>query len=377
MENTKIRRLLSSFGLYLIGLGVIIAAVFWVAWSRSVRDVSLKSEAEARAIEIQKGPPVTYVQVSQSPGSRTITFLGEARPFQEVTLYAKISGYVQKINVDKGDKAAADQVLAFIDSPETVQQYRAAQATLANKRAALRRAEELARVHFFSPQAVEDAKMAAQVAEANMAELGHLKNYQILKAPFAGTVTARFVDTGALVQNATNAQTSATPVVTVSETGRLRVYIYVDQNSAPLVHVGDEAEIVNPARPEKKLIAKVARMTGELDPRTRTLLTEIDVDNGDGYVLPGSFVQVALKAKTESFLEVPAAALILRGTKPFVGVIAPDDTLHFRPVTVAQHDGTTVRIRAGVNKGDRVALNVSDTVADGGKVQPVNASASK
>ena len=369
MNKHRVRRLLSAASLYVIGLGGLVAAFLFVAAAYTHRASGLQHESEARAYELKQGPLLNIVPVRESSGTRTITYLGETKPFQTVTLYSKISGYVRKINVDKGDTVSANQIIAVIDSPETEHQLRSADATLENSRSNLKRSQQLARLKFISPQAVEQQKMEARVAEANRASVASQKDYEVVRAPFAGTITTRFVDVGALVQNATSNQTSALPIVTVSQTNKLRVSFYVEQQHASLVHVGGAAEIVDPAHPERVIQAKVARASGELDPKTRTLVTELDLDNADAALLPGSFVQVSLKTKTQRYAEIPATALVTRGSKTFVAVLQKDDTIRFKPVTVVDHDGQFVRLRDGVAKGDRIALNAGDAVAEGGKVR--------
>jgi membrane fusion protein, multidrug efflux system len=369
MNQHRARRLLSAASLYVVGLGGLAAAFLFVAAAYTHRASGLQHESEARAYELKQGPLLNIVSVGESSDTRSITYLGETKPFQTVTLYSKISGYVRKINVDKGDTVSANQIIAVIDSPETEHQLRSADATLENTRTNLKRAQQLAQLKFISPQAVEQQKMEARVAEANRAGVASQKDYEVVRAPFAGTVTTRFVDVGALVQNATSNQTSALPIVTVSQTNKLRVSFYVEQQHSSLVHVGGAAEIVDPAHPERVIQAKVARASGELDPKTRTLLTELDLDNADAALLPGSFVQVSLKTKTQKYAEIPAAALVTRGSKTFVAVVQKDDTIRFKPVTVAEHDGQLVRLRDGVVSGERIALNAGDAVAEGGKIR--------
>src|SRR5262249_54726336 len=147
------------------------------------------------------------------------------------------------------------------------------------------------------------------------------RGYRIIRAPFDGLVTARFADPGTLIQSAANGQSGAVPIVTVSKSDRLRVYVYLDQSSAAFVHAGDLAEIRAPGRPGLTRKAPVARTAGQLAPRTRTMLTEIDVDDADGAIVPGSFVQVTLETRRPPSLEVPAEALVMRNEKPHVAVV--------------------------------------------------------
>src|SRR5205085_1644932 len=198
-----------------------------------------------------------------------------------------------QILVDKGDAVGAGQVLAVIESPELDQQYEAALADARNKRVNADRFRALAKQNASSAQEAERYETDAAVAEANLKAIETLKSYEVIRAPFTGRVTARYADPGALMQNATSAQTGALPVLTVSETGRLRVYAYVDQQDAPLVGVGTPAEITVP------------------------------------------------------------------------------DRVAFRRVVGARDDGQSAQSAGGVAPGERVALNVGESVAEGARVQPV------
>ena len=117
--------------------------------------------------------------------------------------------------------------------------------------------------------------------------------------------------------------------------------------------------------------ARVTRTSGEIDPKTRTLLVEIDVDNPHNRILAGSFVQAELKVQTPRYVEVPSDALIVRGTQTFVAVVKPDDTIKFTQVAVAEQTGETARLFSGLDEGERVARNIGERVPEGGKVQPV------
>jgi len=331
----------------------------------------VSAEGRARAADVAAGPHVRVVRVMAPDGGRRLSLLGEARPFAAVTLYAKVSGYLRRVLVDKGDAVSANQVLAVLESPELDQQYEAALADARNRRVNAQRFRALAAENASSTQEAERYETDAAVGDANLKALETLKAYEIIRAPFAGRVTARYADPGALLQNATNAQTGALPVLTVAQTGRLRVYAYVDQHDAPLIAVGTPAVITLPDRPEVQLAARVTRVSGQLDSRTRTLLAEVDVPNQGEDILPGSFVTVALQAKSRGYPEVPAGALVVRGDTTLVAVVDSADRVSFRRVTVGRDDGERVAIASGLAPGERVALNLGDSVSDGAKVQPV------
>lgn len=364
MSNDK-----QSKWVYVIGVIAVLVVIGAVVLVATSRNAAAEREGRARTDEVQKGPRVRTAAASLSAPLRQLELQGEARPFASVTLYAKVSGYLKEIRVDKGDKVKAGQVLAVIASPEIDRQYDAATADAGYKRANARRAAELAGPGVVSVVEAETQVGQAKVAEAQVATLLQQKSYEMLRAPFAGTVTARYADPGALVQAATGAQTGALPLATVSTPERLRVYVYVGQYDAGYVRVGDAAKVAIPDRSDIVVEGRVARRADELDPRTRMMLVEVDVDNRDGRIVPGSFVTVTLSVATPPAVQVPVEALVLRGKEARVFVV-DGETVHERPVVIADNDGSTARLLRGLRSGEVVALNLGDNVADGARVQP-------
>ena len=179
-----------------------------------------------------------------------------------------------------------------------------------------------------------------------------MKGYQTVRAPFAGRVTARFVDPGALVTNAQTNITSALPMMTISDDSRLRVFSYVQQMDVPFVNVGDIAVVTDASNPERSKKAKVTRMTGELEPRTRTMLIEVNIDNADGFFIAGSFAYVTLHVPIKSYPQIPVSGLLVRGNDSFVAMVE-NDTLRYKPIRVAATDGNTVTVAEGLRQGDR------------------------
>lgn len=334
-------------GVVLIALSAVAVVVLFMN-----RKISLADEAKARAAAVSAGTSVRVVSARRAPGERTVTLTGEALPYAMVTLYAKVSGYLKDIRVDKGDRVAAGDVIATIEAVELDRQYDSAAVDAVDKRRDAVRENTLVSQNLISQQDADHAEAAARESEANALALKTEKDYETLTAPFAGTVTARFADPGALLQSAANSQTTALPLVTLSRTDKLRVYIYLDQKDAAFVRIGDRAEISDASRPEVVLpAASITRISGQLDQVTRTLLAELDVDNKQGLLLAGSFVRVQLKFKTTPSIEIPAEALLMKGDKAYVAVVTEGNKVHFRPVVVADSDGKTVRIGSGVLEG--------------------------
>jgi RND family efflux transporter MFP subunit len=210
------------------------------------------------------------------------------------------------------------------------------------------------------------------MAQAVMQQLAVMKSYEVLRAPFDGTVTARFVDVGALVQSSVTNQTSNQPVMTIADMRRLRVDVYVEQKDVPYVHVGDLADVADGANPDRKVQARIARTAEQLDPRTRTLFVELEVDNSNGFLVPGAFAYVTLHVPVPSYLEVPVAGLVMRGTNTFIANVGADSTVRLQPVKVTSTDGMRARLAEGGHVGERVVLNLPDEVGDGGRVRPTD-----
>jgi RND family efflux transporter MFP subunit len=353
------------------GLMAVAGAGIALAVLVSRKSESVRAEVQSRTAEVSAGPRVRVSSVQAGAPTRMLTLMGEARPYVSVTLYAKVSGYLKEIRVDRGDRVKTNQLLAIIESPELDAQYNAGEADARNKRLNAKRLRDMRSSDASSEQQTQQAEADADVAEANVKTLEAMRTYRELHAPFDGTVTARYADPGSLVQSAANSQTSSLPLVTISQTDRLRVSVYVDQTSAPFVRAGTPVEITLPDRSDVKINATVARISGTLDPRTRTLLAEIDLDNRAGTIVPGSFVQVALRVKQDNHLQIPVAALVVRGDTTLVPVVDGDNRVHYKRVSVSGTDGSNVQVLAGLAVGDRIAMNLGESVADGSKVQPV------
>jgi RND family efflux transporter MFP subunit len=332
---------------------------------------NVAAERESLEEDASRGPRVEVTTAAPGPAIRDIRLFADIRPYAEVTLFGKVSGYIKTLPVDKGDLVKSGQLIAEIASPETDAQYMSATADLANKKVLAERNDRLFQVGAVSRETAEQADTNYSVAQATVAQIETLRSYEKLLAPFDGRVTARYADPGALVQNATSSQTSALPVVTVSDTTHLRVDAYVQQQDAPFVHAGDSVEVEDAANPARRMAARVSRTSGELDAKSRTLLVEIDVQNPKDFFVGGSFAYVTLHLKVLPEPQVPLNALLLRDNKQFVAVPDATNILHFRPVSVESTDGDIVRIAEGIRAGEKVAVNVPDEVSDGSRIQPI------
>jgi len=354
----------------------LVAAAILAVGVIAVRHLNLSSQRGDLDKATAEGPPVQVIEAGQGPAIQTVTVLASVIPYQQATLYAKVSGYLSNVLVDKGDTVKAGQLLATIASLETDAQYNSARADLVNKRRIAQRFDQLIRQNAIAAQQADQADADARVAQATLDQFATLKSYERLVAPFDGRVTARFVDPGALVQNATTTQTAAQPVVTISDDTRLRIQAYVQQDVAPFVHEGDTAEIVDAANTGRSVTAKVTRVSGQLDPRTRTMLVEVELDNRNRFLLGGSFAYLTLHVPVTSAIQVPVGALITKGNDQFVAVVGPDSRLHYIKVAIGSTDGDTVTLAGGIKSGTQLAVDLPPEAADGGLVRPIRSTAS-
>jgi len=356
-----------------VGVAILIVIIAEIIGIHLEKNRKIQAETARRAKELKDGPLVKTAVAQYSSGLKELVLIGEARPYQTATLYAKISGYLEKINVDKGDKVTEGQLLAYVDNPEIDQQYNSALADLENKKKIADRDKKLLEKKFIPQEQADISQTAVDMAQANVKSLTEQQQYKSLRAPFTGTVTARYVDMGALIQNAINSQTSAQPVVTLAELGRLRIYVYVEQRDAAFLKVGYPVEITLTERPDVHIKASITRIAGELDEHTRMMLCEVDVENRDNLIVPGSYVQVHIQNPHEDKnkkITVPSVALVIHKSKTMVATIDKDSVLHFKEVVVANNTGEKVSLMdGGLSEGDRVALSVGESILDGQKVR--------
>jgi len=350
---------------FILIAAALILAVAIILYKRS----TYSTELDARQTATKDGPFVQTARAKAGSPEHHVSLIAEAKPYAEVTLYAKVSGYLHEIAVDKGDRVKKGQFLARIDSPETDKDYSGTMAEAQNKRAIAERMKTLWEQKLVSKQDAEQASADARVSEARRDVAGVQKGYTVIVAPFNGVVTARYADPGALLQAATGNQTGAMPIVRVSDVDRLRIYAYVDQRDAPFIKVGDPVQIVIPEQPGKNISAKISRLANQLDSTTRTLLTEIEIKNAEAPIIPGSYVRIELTTRAPAMVEVPSEAIVLQ-KKSQVGVIE-NKILHYRDVTIFSNDGVTAKIASGLKAGEIVGIELNSTLADNAKVQPI------
>jgi len=350
------------------GIALTVAVVAAVAILKTAQQRSLAAETARRKAAVEAGPWVRTVVAGAGDHGSALTFQGESNPIAATTLYAKIGGFLKEMRVDKGSRVRKGDLLAVVESPETQRQTQALKSAYENLQRTAQRVAELGRQGIANTQDVDNAAAAAQVAREQWASQAEIENYQKVLAPFDGVVSARFVDLGAFIQNATTSLSSQ-PILSLADTTRLRVDFYLDQATAARVKAGQEVEVSPAERPDLARTGRIDRLAGILDARTRTMLAEAELDNRDGRFLGGGYVKVSLRIPDGgSRIEIPAEALLMRGERPFAAAVEAG-RVHLVPLVLGEDAGNRVRVLQGLRAGTRVILNPNPGLRDGDPVQ--------
>ena len=324
-------------------------------------------------------PTVTVVSAKPANAPAALSIPAEIRPLTEAPIHARASGYLKRWLVDLGAKVEAGQLLAEIDTPELKQELAQSRAQLAQSQASLDLAKitaarwaALLKTASVSEQEAAE-KMAdlalklatVEAAAANVRRLEELQSFDRVLAPFAGIITARRVDVGDLIK-----ADNGSELFRLAETHKLRVFVRVPQGMAPRMVPGVAAELRIPELPGRTFTAKVARTAGLLAADSRTLLTELEVDNARGEILSGSYAQVMFPDdKPAAALTLAANTLIFHAEGTLVGVVRADNTVELRRVKLGRDFGPVVEIASGIAENDRVILNPADSLVAGATVR--------
>lgn len=329
----------------------------------------------------QSIPTVAVVHPRRGSMKDEIVLPGNIQAFVDSPIYARTSGYLKKWYFDIGARVKAGQLLADIESPEVDQQLSQARAQLATAQANLKLAEltmeryqSLLKLDAIAKQDVDNEVGAYEAdkanvasADANVKRLEQLVAFEKVTAPFDGVITARNTDIGALI-NAGNGG-AAQELFHMAATDKLRVFVSVPQVNSAAAAPGLTADLTLTERPGRRFVGKIARNTSAIDPATRTLLTEVDIENKSGELLPGAFVEVHLKLPAQTAaLVVPVTALIFRAENLRIGV-ARDGKAVLLPVTLGRDFGTEVEVTSGLTSEDAVIVNPPDSLTSGAQVR--------
>jgi len=319
---------------------------------------------------------VTVTNATRLASSVQLALPGDVRAFEETKIYARADGYLLKWNSDIGAKVEAGQVLAEIDTPELDQELNQSRAALAQAQANLvlarssaERWQRLLKDRAVSQQEVDEKTSAlaareadVRAAEAAVARLEKLSSFKEVRAPFAGTITRRHVDTGALIRAGGN----ASALFDLAQTDTLRVQVNVPQAYLRDIAIGSTVAIAVAEYPGRAFPGKVLRTSGAFDATTRTMLTEIEVPNRNGELFPGIHVDVQLTlAQANPPIVVPARAVIIRGEGLQVAEVDDANAIRLQKVQAGRDLGRTVEIVSGLSDGARIVTNPTDTLVEG------------
>ncbi|HXJ79084.1 MAG TPA: efflux RND transporter periplasmic adaptor subunit [Candidatus Methylomirabilis sp.] len=383
-----------------------------------------RAELAENARAAEKEPLVTVVTPVVAPRTADLTLAGNIQAVQETAIYSRVDGYLKHRHADIGDRVEAGQVLAEIDTPELDQQLVQARATLAQAEAALAQARatlqqaraslqhnratadynrtnlkrwsELLSKSLVAQQDVDDRQVlldssvadvqageanvdalqasliAAQANvdanRANVQRLLELQAYQQVRAPFAGVITVRNVDGGALITSGST--TTNTPMFRLAQTGTLRVFMNVPQTFMTSISPGLPVILLVREFPQRTFTGAVTSVSGALDPASRTLLTEIRVPNNEGILRPGMYGDVRLHIeRTNPPLLIPSSALIIRAEGPRVVVVDANRKVRLQPVELGRDYGATVEVVAGLTVQDGLVPTPTEALRDGVSVR--------
>jgi len=412
-----------------IALAVLIGAVWLIGYipRRDRAEAAANVASETRSAV----PVVTAERVTRSPQDSLVLLPGSISAMSEASIYARAAGYVTRRYADIGDHVKANQLMAEIETPELDQQVAQAQAALAQarqqlsqNRASLVQAQaqrDIAKLTaqrydslvsrgavarqdadqqestWKSAEALVDAQQASvsageenvHQAQANLERVTALRDYNKVRAPVDGVVTARNIDVGYLI-SATGAGQGGTPLdvpgqsqaaaagnemYRIAQTGTLRILVNVPQSSAPGIATGMAADVLVAEFPGRTFPGKVTRTSNSLDPNSRTLLTQVEIPNKDGKLYPGMYAQVRFRTHRDAPpLLIPGDALINSQAGSQVAVLreVPDQEarrIHLQTIQLGRDYGAQTEVLAGLEGGETIIVNPGDTAREGNLVK--------
>jgi membrane fusion protein (multidrug efflux system) len=375
-------------GWVVAGLGV--AAAFVVAgygiWSRQATLAGLQQVADAAAI-----PLVQVTTPKPGPAERTLTLPGNVAGWNEAPIYAQVSGYVTHWHKDYGAHVEKGDLLAAIDDPGLDAQYEASLAQLDTAVTNFNLADITAKRYTdiknspgVSQQEIDNyvsaaaaAKAQVAVAQENVKRYFAMIGFEKVIAPFAGVITARQVNIGDYVTSAGGdaaVQGAVRPLFSVADVSRLRVFVAVPQYLGGVLSSAITSTLTLPNAPEQPIKAQFLTMAGSVNASTRTIVTELVVDEGPRALFPGTYVDVHLTAPgNPNLLIVPSQALLFRAEGMQVATLEAGDVIHLRNVTVGDNLGLDIQVLAGLTATDKIVANPSLGLLDGQKVKVVKA----
>jgi RND family efflux transporter MFP subunit len=356
--------------LALLALGALRTVIADIMQSRSVAETTLQNAKQY----------VEVVSPTQTEGGGNTLLPGTLRGNVESPIYARATGYLLHWYVDIGARVKQGQLLADLDTPEIDQELAQAVAqrqqinsSLGLAKSSLERWQQLRQRDAVSQQELDErqstysqdlANLAA--ADANVQRLRQLESFKRILAPFAGVVTQRNVDVGDLIDAGSG---TSRALFALAQSDPLRVYVQLPQAYAQNVTDGMEVVVTQAELPGQQFHGTITHISGAIDVPTRSLQIEVTLPNPDGKLRPGAYVQVAVPAVAHAQMMVPGNTLLFRAEGPRLAVVDAQGTVHLRKIVIAQDLGQALEIESGIEPGDKVIINPSDSIADGDHVQ--------
>jgi RND family efflux transporter MFP subunit len=393
--------------------GVALVLIGFLVWLWVGRGSS-EADGPSNAAHSSDAVPAAVARAERTTIGNTLTISGEFKPFQDVDIHAKVAGYIKGIYVDVGDHVKEGQTIAVLEVPELAAQLAGSDAAVRRAKEEIGRAEadleraksthaamhsayvrlnEAAKTRhgLVAQQELDDAQAkdletgaqvssatstlsAAQqeleVAEANKNQVSALSDYTRITAPFAGVITNRYADKGALVAAGTSSSTQAPPVVRLAQISVLRLVLPIPESLAAQVHLRDPVKVHVQAL-NQDIEGKISRFADSLDLQTRTMETEIDCDNRDGRLMPGMYTETVLSMRQKTnVLAIPLEAVVRNGDDATVLAVNSQNTLEQRHVKLGLEDNSRVEVLSGLSDGDRVVIGNRSQFRNGQKIQP-------
>lgn len=372
---------LSRLGFVTVFLCVALAGVLgYFIYSGITARVAAESSLQ-RSTDQAAIPAVNVVHPKLGASTEEITLPGNTQAYTDTPVYARTSGYLRQWYFDIGARVKRGQLLAQIETPEIDHQLQQARADLASAQANLHLAETTAarwqfllKSNSVSKQETDEKvsdlsakKAAVDASAANVHRLQDLQSFQNVYAPFDGIITARNTDIGALIDSGAN--TPGKELFHIAAIGKVRVYVAIPEVYSRAARPGAGAYLTLDEYPGRKFRGVVARNSSSIDPSSRTLLTEADIDNPDGHLLPGAYVFVHLRLPGQiRSLTIPADTLLFRSEGLRVGLVRNGRT-ELRPIAIGRDYGNTVEVVSGLRASDDVILDPADSLISGERVR--------
>jgi RND family efflux transporter MFP subunit len=397
-------RTMAAIGIALLALFLILLAVGVIPRVRNNRALAIAAE------DVRTAVPAVYVFHPATAPEAGLTLAATTQAIQDSIIYARTSGYLKRRFVDIGDHVKAGQLLAEIESPEVDAQLRQAQANLvqfqktldlqianrdlakvtmdryvaadAEKAIAVELVDQNVAAYRTAQASVAAAEATVEANRATVRQFQDLTSFQRVLAPFDGTVIQRNVDVGALITAGSPTDNTAVApsnltgapngLFEVAQIGKLRVFVNVPQAFAANVRAGLPVKVRARGHLDEPIAASVTRTASALDPGTRTLLTQVDIPNPSGQLLPGMFIYVDFQIATSGTRwRVPSTAVVFDTQGTRVATVAAGNTIHFQPVALGRDFGDSIDIQGGLHGNETIVTQPTVSLQEGQVVKPV------